>query len=59
MYNVYIDSVRIERIKIKDEDIIFEEKFGKNAILKARDYVKGATAKERNEQVGGHKGGES
>lgn len=30
-------------------------KFGKNAILKASDYEDGATIRERNEQIGGHK----
>ncbi len=32
-----------------------KKKYGKNAILKANDYEKDATQKERNEQIGGHK----
>lgn len=32
-----------------------KKKFGKNAILKGLNYQEGATAKERNEQIGGHK----
>ncbi len=32
-----------------------KRRFGKNAILKGMNYVEGATAKERNEQIGGHK----
>ena len=32
-----------------------KDKYGKNSILKGMNYEKGATAKERNEQVGGHK----
>ena len=32
-----------------------KRKFGKNAVLKGTDYLKGATAKERNQQIGGHK----
>lgn len=36
-----------------------KDKFGKNAILRGIDLDKKATQRERNEQVGGHKGGES
>ncbi len=32
-----------------------KKKFGKNAILKLSSFEEGATAKERNEQIGGHK----
>ena len=31
-------------------------KYGKNAILRGTDYREGATQKDRNDQVGGHKG---
>ena len=30
-------------------------KYGKNAILKGMNLEEGATARERNEQIGGHK----
>ena len=32
-----------------------QRKFGKNAILKASDYTEGATLRERNQQIGGHR----
>ena len=32
-----------------------KKKFGKSAILKGMNLLDGATAKERNEQIGGHK----
>ena len=32
-----------------------KKKFGKNAILKGMNLLDGTTAKERNEQIGGHK----
>ena len=35
--------------------IKIKKKFGKNAILKGMDLQEGATTKERNEQIGGHK----
>ena len=31
------------------------QKFGKNAILRGTDFEDGATARERNNQIGGHK----
>jgi len=41
--------------KIQNTVISIKEKYGKNAILKGMNFEEGATAKERNEQVGGHK----
>jgi DNA polymerase V len=41
--------------KIQQAVISIKDKFGKNAILKGMNFEEGATAKERNEQVGGHK----
>ncbi len=32
-----------------------KKKYGKNAILRGMDFEEGATARERNEQIGGHK----
>jgi len=32
-----------------------KQRFGKNAILRGTSYAEGATAKERNKQIGGHK----
>ena len=32
-----------------------KKKFGKNAILKGLDLQEGATAQDRNAQIGGHK----
>lgn len=42
-------KVQLAMLKIKN-------KYGKNAILKGMNLEEGATAKDRNEQVGGHKG---
>lgn len=33
----------------------YKKRFGKNAILNGGSYLEGATAKERNKQIGGHK----
>ena len=41
----------------KQQEVVLEikEKWGKNAILRGMNFQEGATARERNEQVGGHK----
>ena len=46
----------IEREKKLQETVInIKNKFGKNSILKGMNYQEGATTKERNKQIGGHK----
>ena len=35
--------------------LALREKYGKNAVLKATSLEDGATARERNNQIGGHK----
>ena len=42
-----------KRLRLAILDI--KKKFGKNAVLKVMNLMDGATAKERNEQIGGHK----
>ena len=34
---------------------LIKKRFGKNAIMRGISLEKGATAKERNDQIGGHK----
>ena len=46
----------IEEKKIQKTLLNIKKKYGKNSILKAMNFEEGATAKERNEEVGGHKG---
>ena len=41
--------------KMQEAVIGIKHKFGKNAILKGLNFEDGATAKERNRQIGGHK----
>ena len=41
--------------RLQQATLQLKEKFGKNSVLKAIDLTKGATAKERNESIGGHK----
>ena len=45
-----------EKEKRKQQAMLaIRAKFGKNAILKGTNLVEGATARERNKQIGGHK----
>lgn len=41
--------------KMQETLLHLKKQFGKNAILKGLNYAEGATAKERNKQIGGHK----
>ena len=40
---------------IQETTLAIKKKFGKNAILKGMNLQEGATAKDRNRQIGGHK----
>ena len=50
------DRVAEEKEKKRQQAVLaIKEKYGKNAILKGTDFLEGATARERNGQIGGHK----
>ena len=40
---------------VQDAVLAVKEKFGKNALLKGTSFKDKATARERNEQIGGHR----
>lgn len=46
---------RKKDVLVQQAILNIKKKYGKNSILKANDYEKDATARERNEQIGGHK----
>ena len=41
--------------RMQEAQLAIKKRFGKNAILRGLNFEEGATAKERNEQIGGHK----
>ena len=41
--------------RMQEAVLSIKKRFGKNAILKGLNYEEGATAKDRNQQIGGHK----
>lgn len=47
----YLDKEKKRQRAVLD----MQKKYGKNAVLKGMNYQDGATTKERNEQIGGHK----
>lgn len=56
---------RQKEMNLKDEEdekkiqktlLDIKNKYGKNSILRGMNFEEGATAKDRNEEVGGHKG---
>ncbi len=55
------EKEKAEEIELKKEKALqlasleIKKKYGKNAILKGTNFLEGATARERNEQIGGHK----
>ena len=50
------ERTEFEREKKMQQAMLgIKKKFGKNAIFKGMNLEEGATAKDRNEQIGGHK----
>ena len=61
--DLFTDTTELERLdrdlerekSMQKAIITLKEKFGKNAVLKGMNLQDGATAKDRNRQIGGHK----
>ena len=65
--DIFTDAVAEERRRLAeqaelDEErrlqkavIMMKKRYGMNCILKGMDYLDGATARERNRQIGGHR----
>jgi DNA polymerase V len=49
------NAKRNKERKMQEALIAIKHKFGKNAILKGTSFSEGATARDRNNQIGGHK----
>lgn len=58
-YDLFTNLEEVEKEhKIQKAMLDIKDKFGKNAILKGMNLQEGATTRERNRQIGGHKSGE-
>lgn len=54
--DLFTDTSKLEREKSLQATMLgIKKKFGKNAVLKGSNYLEGATMRERNGQIGGHK----
>ena len=50
------EDAALEREKRRQQAVLsIRRKYGKNAILKGMNFEEGATTKDRNSQIGGHK----
>ncbi len=57
--SLFVDRQEAQRARQLQTAVLdIKKKFGKNAILKGMSLEEGATARERNRQIGGHKSGE-
>ena len=50
------EKALLQREKRRQQAVLeIRKKYGKNAILKGMNFEEGATTKDRNKQIGGHK----
>lgn len=55
-FDLFTDTSKLEKEKkVQTAMLAIKKKYGKNAILKGTNFLEGATMRERNGQVGGHK----
>lgn len=55
-FDLFTDTKKLEKEKQLQQAMLgLKQKYGKNAVLKGTNYMDGATMRERNEQIGGHK----
>lgn len=58
-YDFFMDPEELEKEnKVQHAVLDIKKKFGKNSILRGMNFEEGATMRERNNQIGGHKSGE-
>ena len=56
VYAGHMEPTTLERERRRQKAVLgIKKKYGKNAIVKGMDFEEGATARERNAQIGGHK----
>ena len=54
--DLFTDTKKLDKEKQLQQTMLdIKLKYGKNAVLKGTSYMDGATMRERNEQIGGHK----
>lgn len=54
-YDLFTDMEAVEREKRSEAAVLYlQDRYGKNAVLRATDLLDGATAIQRNKLIGGH-----
>ncbi len=57
-YDLFTDWGAIEKEKAREHTILeIMDKYGKNSLLRGTNYINGATQRERNGMIGGHRAG--
>lgn len=57
-YDFFTDWRAVEREKARERAVLeLTDRFGKNAVLRGTNFLEGATQRERNEMIGGHRAG--
>ena len=55
-FDLFSDVEKQEKEKTLQKALLgIKKKYGKNAVLKGTNFLDGATMRERNKQIGGHK----
>ncbi|MCD8238450.1 MAG: DNA methylase [Clostridiales bacterium] len=58
--DLFTDVSKLEKEKnLQNVMVKLKQKYGKNAVLKGTNFLEGATMRERNSQIGGHRAGET
>ena len=57
-YDLFTDWAQVEREKAREKAVLeLMERYGKNAVLRGTNFLPGATQRERNGMIGGHRAG--
>ncbi len=57
-YDFFTDWEAVEKEKQREKTVLaLAEKYGRNAVLRGTNFLEGATQRERNEMIGGHRAG--
>ena len=57
-YDFFTDWEAVEREQARERAVLeLTDKYGKNAVLRGTNFMEGATQRERNEMIGGHRAG--
>lgn len=57
-YDFFTDSDAVERERKRERTVLeLAARYGKNAVLRGTSFMPGATQRERNEMIGGHRAG--